>query len=107
VKIVSALFFTTCSISSGSTTGTDRMASMSLISERPRISSLVPWVMVMGSTPGVVRERGKDEGADEVARRLGVSEVDMVGRGEEVADDETAEQFDEACRLASGKVVVR
>src|SRR4051794_26172026 len=113
--MVSALFLTTCSTSAGSAFGMARMASMSLISARPMMSSVVLCVTVIASgscdavdvsgSDGCLEAR-QDEGGDERACRRLVAEVDVVGWREEVADDQAGHQLDEAGALPPREVLV-
>src|SRR5690554_1321562 len=100
--MASALSLTMCSTSSTSLLVTDRIASMSLMSSRPMISSLLEWVTVMVSLLVVSADRvgGRfrcgedgDDGAQERPRRGLVAEIEdaVLGRGEEVGDREPGE----------------
>ena len=107
MKIVSALSLHDVLDLVGVGVGIARIASMSLISARPMIVWLSLWRDGHGQL--LVRrwlEGGKDEGLDEGSCRFGLAEVDVLGRGQEVDDDETGQQLDQPGALAAAEVAV-
>src|SRR6476646_2422189 len=82
--MASELSLTTCSTSSTSVLVTDRIASMSLISARPMMSSVADMSFTFR---GLLRREGRDdELAHEAQGGIGVAEVDSAGGSEEVGE---------------------
>ena len=107
MKMVSALFLTMCSTSLGSHggDGQDGIDVVDLGAADDRL------VVVVGDSHGQLLVRdGWKAGRMKVwmkARgRVGLAEVDLFGRCEEVADDETGEQLDQPGALAAWQVAV-